>query len=57
MEGLGNLCRALNLCEPALDVISLHMKITDILAHVLAFVDEFDCESVGAFSNFSVLVL
>ncbi|KAH8120455.1 mediator complex subunit Med5-domain-containing protein [Phellopilus nigrolimitatus] len=47
VEGLGILCMAFNSHELALDIISLHVKITNIFAHILAFVEEFDCESVG----------
>ncbi|KAI5123762.1 hypothetical protein M0805_000352 [Coniferiporia weirii] len=47
VEGLGILCKVLNLHELALDIISLHVKVTDIIAHVLAFIEEFDCELVG----------
>ncbi|THH04163.1 hypothetical protein EW145_g5729 [Phellinidium pouzarii] len=47
VEGLGILCKVLNLHDLALDIVSLHVKVTDILAYILAFVEEFDCEFVG----------
>lgn len=33
--------------EPALDVLSLHVNIGDLVGHALAIVDEYDCEAVG----------
>ena len=34
--------------ELALDIVSLHARITQILANVLSFAEDFECESVGA---------
>ena len=33
--------------EMALDMLSLHAKMTDLVAHALAFVEDYDCETVG----------
>lgn len=33
--------------ELALDIVSIHARITLILANVLAFAEDFECESVG----------
>lgn len=30
-----------------MDVITLHVRITDVMAHILAFVEEFDTDAVG----------
>lgn len=36
----------------AIDIVSLHVKLSDILARVLAFVEDFDCDTVGKFLNY-----
>lgn len=48
VEGLSHLCQILYGTEHALDIMALHIRLTDIIARVLAFVDDFDCEAVGA---------
>ncbi|EJD03833.1 uncharacterized protein FOMMEDRAFT_154950 [Fomitiporia mediterranea MF3/22] len=47
VEGLGVLCKTFNSLDVAMDIFSLHVRIDDILAPILAFIDDFDCESVG----------
>ena len=33
--------------DMTLDVLSLHINITDLIARMLAFVEDYDCETVG----------
>ena len=47
VETLGLVCKVLCKHDMALDMLSLHTKITDLVAHALAFVDDYDCETVG----------
>ena len=46
-ESLGQVCKMLCTHEMALDMLSLHAKITDLVAHALAFIEDYDCETVG----------
>ncbi|KAI0375369.1 hypothetical protein BV20DRAFT_265653 [Pilatotrama ljubarskyi] len=46
-ETLSLVCKMLCTHEMALDLLSLHTKITDLVAHALAFVEDYDCETVG----------
>ncbi|KAI0660442.1 mediator complex subunit Med5-domain-containing protein [Cubamyces menziesii] len=46
-ENLSLVCKMLCKHEMALDMLSLHAKITDLVAHALAFVEDYDCETVG----------
>ncbi|KAI0639768.1 mediator complex subunit Med5-domain-containing protein [Trametes polyzona] len=46
-ETLSLVCKMLCQHEMALDMLSLHAKITDLVAHALAFVEDYDCETVG----------
>ncbi|KAL5495140.1 NUT1 [Sanghuangporus weigelae] len=47
VDGLGTLCKVFNTLDLAIDIVSLHIRIDEILVPILAFVDDFDCESVG----------
>ena len=47
VEGIGTLCKVFNSYDLAIDIVSLHVKFDEIFAPILAFVDDFDCESVG----------
>lgn len=47
VEGLGTLCKVLNAQEMVIDVVSLHVNLSEIIARILAFVEDFDCEPVG----------
>ena len=49
VESLGLVCKILCQYDMAVDMLSLHAKIADIVAHALSFVDEYDCETVGMF--------
>ncbi|CDO76644.1 hypothetical protein BN946_scf184868.g58 [Trametes cinnabarina] len=46
-ETLSLVCKMLCKHEMALDMLSLHAKITDLVAHALAFVEDYDCETIG----------
>ncbi|KAL1951638.1 hypothetical protein VTO73DRAFT_787 [Trametes versicolor] len=46
-ETLSLVCKMLCQHEMALDMLSLHTKISDLVAHALAFVEDYDCETVG----------
>ncbi|KAI0963789.1 hypothetical protein AcW1_000766 [Taiwanofungus camphoratus] len=47
VEPLSHLCKILCKCDPALDIVSLHIRLTELVAHALAFVEDYDCETVG----------
>ncbi|KAI0348474.1 hypothetical protein BDW22DRAFT_1350685 [Trametopsis cervina] len=47
LESLGHLSKVLYTHEHALEIISLHVKLTELLAHALAVIEDYDCESVG----------
>ena len=47
VEALSVLCKVMTVHELALDIVSLHARINLILANVLAFAEDFECESVG----------
>ena len=61
VEALSYLCKALYGSEETLDVVSLHVGVLDILRHALAFVENYDCETVGdpqtAVAHFGDVVL
>ena len=44
---MGVLCKILCKDDMALNMLSLHTKITDLVARALAFVDDYECETVG----------
>ncbi|KAI1793915.1 mediator complex subunit Med5-domain-containing protein [Ganoderma leucocontextum] len=46
-ESLGLVCKVLSKHEMALDMLSLHAKISDLVAHALAFIEDYECETVG----------
>ena len=50
-ESLGLVCKMLSTHEMALDMLSLHAKISDLVAHALAFIEDYDCETVGAWAS------
>lgn len=50
-ESLGLVCKMLYTHEMALDMLSLHAKITDLVAHAVAFIEDYDCETVGEWSS------
>ncbi|CCM05148.1 uncharacterized protein FIBRA_07357 [Fibroporia radiculosa] len=47
LDSLSQMSRVLTRCEPALDIIALHVNIPNLITHVLAFVEDYDCETVG----------
>lgn len=46
-ESLGLVCKVLTKHEVALDMLSLHAKISDLVAHALIFIEDYECETVG----------
>ena len=47
MESLGHLCKVLYTYEPALEILSLHVRLGDIVAQALIIIEDYDCETVG----------
>ncbi|KAK2461858.1 hypothetical protein APHAL10511_006321 [Amanita phalloides] len=47
VEALSHLCRILYTYDFALDIVSLHVKISDLVYYALLLLDEYDCETVG----------
>ncbi|KAF8622908.1 hypothetical protein AX15_006669 [Amanita polypyramis BW_CC] len=47
VEALGHLCKILYSYDLALDIIALHVKISDLVFYALSVLDEYDCETVG----------
>lgn len=48
VESLSHLCKILYSYDAALDIMSLHVKISDLIFQALHFLKEYDCETVGA---------
>ncbi|KAJ7706096.1 mediator complex subunit Med5-domain-containing protein [Mycena rosella] len=46
-ETLSHMCRIFYLCDAALDMISLHSRVSDLIFQALLFLEESDCETVG----------
>ncbi|KAJ7492546.1 mediator complex subunit Med5-domain-containing protein [Mycena latifolia] len=46
-ETLSHMCRIFYLCDAALDMISLHLRVSDLIFQALLFLEESDCETVG----------
>lgn len=49
VEGLSHLCRILLLDSVTTDIISIHVKMVDILTSIMIFFEDCDCETVGMF--------
>ena len=47
VESLGHLCRMLYSHDFFLDLIALHVRFTDLIAHALVIMERYDCETVG----------
>lgn len=47
VEALGNVCKVLYTEPFALDLLALHVKLSDLVFYSLLFLDEYDCETVG----------
>jgi hypothetical protein len=50
LETLGHLSKILYTHEHALEILSLHVRLSDLVAHALAVLEDYDCESVGQWS-------
>ncbi|KAJ7103448.1 mediator complex subunit Med5-domain-containing protein [Mycena belliarum] len=46
-ETISHICRIFYLCDAALDMISLHSRVSDLIFQALLFLEESDCETVG----------
>ncbi|EAU93047.2 hypothetical protein CC1G_06767 [Coprinopsis cinerea okayama7 len=47
VEPFGRLCQLLYTHRFALDLVSLHVKVSDLVFYALSFLEAYDCESVG----------
>jgi hypothetical protein len=47
VESLSHLCKILYLFDDVLDILALHVRISDLIFHALLFLEEYDCETVG----------
>jgi len=47
VEPLSHLCNMLDAFKEGLDIVALHIKLSDLLFHALAFLEDYDCETVG----------
>lgn len=47
VESLSQLCKLLYTHATALDIVALHVRISDLLFHALLFLDSYDCETIG----------
>ena len=47
VDTLSHLARILYNNEFALDIVSLHIKISDLVVRALAVLEDYDCETVG----------
>ncbi|KAF8898666.1 hypothetical protein BD779DRAFT_1607403 [Infundibulicybe gibba] len=46
-ESLSHICQILYTCDTALDILAIHIKISDLVLRALSFLEEYDCETVG----------
>ncbi|KAG5648052.1 hypothetical protein DXG03_007087 [Asterophora parasitica] len=47
VDALSHLCKVLYTYDAALDIMALHVKISDLISCALLFLDQYDCETVG----------
>ncbi|KZT72740.1 hypothetical protein DAEQUDRAFT_743398 [Daedalea quercina L-15889] len=47
VESLSHICKVMCRCEPAVDIVSIHVSLRELLSSALAFVEGYDCETVG----------
>ncbi|KAG6875320.1 hypothetical protein C0992_004322 [Termitomyces sp. T32_za158] len=47
VDALSHLCKVLYTIEVILDIMTLHIKVSDLIFRALLFLDEYDCETVG----------
>jgi hypothetical protein len=53
VESLSHLCKLLYTVAEGLDIIALHVKVSDLIFYALVFLEDYDCETVGAYLSFS----
>jgi mediator of RNA polymerase II transcription subunit 5 len=49
VDSLGLTCKILHTYDHALEMVALHVRIYDLIFFSLQFLEEYDCETVGAF--------
>ncbi|KAG7099289.1 hypothetical protein E1B28_001148 [Marasmius oreades] len=47
IEGLSQLCKNLHSRHYAVDILALHSRLSDPIAHILLFLEGYNCETVG----------
>ena len=52
VDSLGLTCKILHTYDHALEMVALHVRIYDLIFFSLQFLEEYDCETVGAFLTF-----
>lgn len=50
VESLSQLCKVLQRKDAIFDLLSLHIRISDLVFQALLFLENYDCETVGTFS-------
>jgi len=55
VDSLGHTCKILHTYDQALEVVSLHVRVYDLIFYSLLFLEEYDCETVGELSFSSLL--
>jgi len=48
-DDLSHLCKILYTSDFALDILALHIKLTELVFRALGFLEEYDCGTVGGF--------
>jgi mediator of RNA polymerase II transcription subunit 5 len=56
VESLSQLCKLLYTHAIALDIVALHVKISDLLFHALLFLDSYDCETIGGLKEIALVL-
>ncbi|KAG6902913.1 hypothetical protein C0995_010083 [Termitomyces sp. Mi166 len=49
VDALGHLCKVLYTYEVMLDIMTLHIQVSDLISRALFFLDQYDCETVARF--------
>ncbi|KII93232.1 hypothetical protein PLICRDRAFT_121648 [Plicaturopsis crispa FD-325 SS-3] len=47
VESMSHICKLLYLYDPTLDIISLYLPVSTLVAHAILFLQQYDCETVG----------
>ncbi|KAG6819446.1 hypothetical protein H0H93_011795, partial [Arthromyces matolae] len=47
VDALGDLCRLLYTIEAVLEIVALHVKLSELILSGISFLDKYDCETVG----------